>query len=284
MVSILVTGASGQLGQSIKKISPRFPEFHFHFKDSSELNIGDKKALKTAFENQKIDYCINCAAYTQVDKAESDKEKANLINNEAISILSELCQEFKVTLIHISTDFVFEGTKNIPYTESDQTNPQSIYGKTKLAGEKAIHQNLEQYFIFRTSWLYSEFGHNFMKSMLKYGQEKKQLSVVYDQVGTPTYAVDLAEFILKIISSKSNQYGIYNYSNEGIASWYDFAFNIFRISGIKIDLKPIKSEEYLTPAKRPSYSVLDKTKAKTIFQVEIPHWQDSLAKALQELN
>ncbi|WBL20908.1 dTDP-4-dehydrorhamnose reductase [Zunongwangia sp. HRR-M8] len=284
MVSILVTGASGQLGQSIKKISLRFPEFQFYFKSSAELNITDAENVKNTFAENRFDYCINCAAYTKVDLAESEMKSANLINNEATSILSEWCREFRVTLIHISTDFVFQGIQNIPYKEEDQTKPQSVYGTTKLAGEETIQKKLEQYFIIRTSWLYSEFGHNFVKSMLKYGKERESLSVVYDQLGTPTYAGDLAEFILKIISSKSNQYGHYHYSNEGVASWYDFAFNIFKISGINIGLKPIRSEDYPTAAKRPCYSVLDKRKAKSTFQIQIPHWQDSLIKALEELN
>ncbi len=187
-------------------------------------------------------------------------------------------------LIHISTDFVFSGDNSLPYLENDKTNPLGVYGKTKLDGESKLVQNLDEFFIIRTSWLYSEFGNNFLKSMLKYGKEREELSVVFDQVGTPTYAIDLAEIIMKIIESKSEEYGIYHYSNEGVASWYDFAFNIFRLTGINCKLKPIRSQDYPSPAKRPAFSVLDKSKIKNTFQLEIPHWQESLSKAIQNIN
>ncbi|UAB83553.1 dTDP-4-dehydrorhamnose reductase [Zunongwangia sp. SCSIO 43204] len=282
MLKILVTGGKGQLAQCIKKLSSSY-QFEFIFKSSSELDITNAKNIEQELSNYSYDYCINCAAYTQVDKAESDVTKADLINHIAVEKLAKACSKNQVKLIHISTDFVFSGDNSLPYLEDDKTNPLGVYGKTKLDGESKILQNLDQFFIIRTSWLYSEFGHNFLKSMLKYGKEREELSVVFDQVGTPTYAMDLAEMILKIIQSQSKKYGIYHYSNEGVASWYDFAFNIFKLAEINCNLKPIRSQDYPTPAKRPAFSVLDKSKIKNTFQVEIPHWQDSLSKAIQNI-
>ena len=282
MAKILVTGGQGQLARCIDKLSKVY-ELDFSFKSSLELDITKFEALEQELNGQGYDYCINCAAYTQVDKAESNKEAANLINHLAVDLLARLCKKYKVTLIHISTDFVFSGENSLPYLEADKTNPLGVYGKSKLDGESKIQQNLTEFFIFRTSWLYSEFGNNFLKSMLKHGREKEQLSVVYDQIGTPTYAMDLAELILKIICSESKNYGIYHYSNEGVASWYDFAFCIFKLCNIHCDLKAIRTSEYPTPAKRPSFSVLDKSKIKTTFQIKIPHWQESLTKAIDNI-
>ena len=283
MLKILVTGGKGQLAQCIKKLSSSY-QFEFIFKSSSELDITNAKNIEQELSNYNYDYCINCAAYTQVDKAESDVTKADLINHIAVEKLAGACSKNQVKLIHISTDFVFSGDNSLPFLENDKTNPLGVYGKSKLDGESKILQNLDQFFIIRTSWLYSEFGHNFLKSMLKYGKEREELSVVFDQVGTPTYAMDLAEMILKIIQSQSKKYGIYHYSNEGVASWYDFAFNIFKLAEINCNLKPIRSQDYPTPAKRPAFSVLDKSKIKKTFQFEIPHWQDSLSKAIQNIN
>ena len=282
MLKILVTGGKGQLAQCIEKLSNSY-YFEFIFKSSSDLNISKFGELKKELSANNYDYCINCAAYTQVDKAESEVEQANCINHLAIENIAILCEKYKVTLIHISTDFVFSGENSLPYLEDDKTNPLGVYGKSKLDGESKIQQNSTQFFIVRTSWLYSEFGNNFLKSMLKHGREKEQLSVVYDQVGTPTYAMDLAELILKIICSESKNYGIYHYSNEGVASWYDFAFCIFKLCNIHCDLKAIRTSEYPTPAKRPSFSVLDKSKIKTTFQIKIPHWQESLTKAIDNI-
>ena len=280
MAKILVTGGQGQLARCIDKLSKVY-ELDFSFKSSLELDITKFEVLEQELNGQGYDYCINCAAYTQVDKAESNKEAANLINHLAVDLLARLCKKYKVTLIHISTDFVFSGENSLPYLEADKTNPLGVYGTSKLDGECRIQQNLAQFFIIRTSWMYSEFGSNFLKSMLQYGREREALSVVYDQVGTPTYAMDLAGLILKIIISESKSYGVYHYSNEGVASWYDFAFAIFKMANIDCDLNPIRSEEYPTAAKRPSFSVLDKSRVKKIFQIKIPHWQQSLSEAIR---
>ncbi|WP_296146224.1 dTDP-4-dehydrorhamnose reductase [uncultured Flavobacterium sp.] len=283
---VLVTGGSGQLGQSLQFVADKYPQIQFHFLSSSELNIADKENCIARFSELKPDYCINAAAYTAVDKAESETEKAHLINVQGAKNLAETCQEFDATLIHISTDFVFDGNKNTPYTEEDLTNPTSVYGQTKLDGEKEIQAIWEKHFIIRTSWLYSQFANNFMKTMIRLGKEKDALSVVSDQIGTPTNAVDLAEAVVKIIEKTENTkgqtydleslYGIYHFSNEGQCSWYDFAKEIFEINGIEIDLKPIPTSSYPTPAKRPGYSVLDKSKIKSNFQLEIKDWKESL--------
>ncbi|MFC6860970.1 dTDP-4-dehydrorhamnose reductase [Zunongwangia atlantica] len=283
MLKILVTGGKGQLAQCIEKLSSSY-QFELVFRSSSELDITNAKKIEQELSNYNYDYCINCAAYTQVDKAESDAKKADIINHVAVENLAKSCAKSQVKLIHISTDFVFSGDNSIPYLEDDKTLALGVYGQTKLEGESKIIQNLDQFFIIRTSWLYSEFGNNFLKSMLKYGKEREELSVVFDQVGTPTYAMDLAEVILGIIQSQSKDYGVYHYSNEGVASWYDFAFNIFNLAGVNCKLKPIRSKDYPTPAKRPSFSVLDKSKIKSTFQIEIPNWQDSLSKAIQNIN
>ncbi len=285
---VLVAGGSGQLGQSLQFIAPKYPEIQFHFLSSSELNIADKANCIAIFSDLKPDYCINAAAYTAVDKAESETEKAHLINVEGAKNLAETCKEFDTTLIHISTDFVFDGNKITPYTEEDLTNPTSVYGQTKLDGEKEIQVILEKYFIIRTSWLYSQFVNNFMKTMIRLGREKDSLSVVSDQIGTPTNAVDLAEVVVKIIekteslkgqtSDLESLYGVYHFSNEGQCSWYDFAKKIFEINGIEIDLKPIPTSSYPTPAKRPGYSVLDKNKIKKNFIIEINSWENSIAR------
>ena len=282
MLKILVTGGKGQLAQCIEKLSSSY-QFEFVFRSSTELDITNAKKIEQELSNYNYDYCINCAAYTQVDKAESDAKKADIINHVAAENLAKSCAKSKVKLIHISTDFVFSGDNSIPYLEDDKTLALGVYGQTKLEGESKIIQNLDQFFIIRTSWLYSEFGNNFLKSMLKYGKEREELSVVFDQVGTPTYAMNLAEVLLGIIQSQSKDYGVYHYSNEGVASWYDFAFNIFNLAGINCKLKPILSKDYPTPAKRPSFSVLDKSKIKSTFQIEIPHWQKSLSKAIQNI-
>jgi len=285
---VLVTGGSGQLGQSLQFVADKYPQIQFHFLSFSELNIADKENCIARFSELKPDYCINAAAYTAVDNAESETEKAHLINVQGAKNLAKTCQEFDATLIHISTDFVFDGNKNTPYTEEDLTNPTSVYGQTKLGGEKEIQAIWEKHFIIRTSWLYSQFANNFMKTMIRLGKEKDALSVVSDQIGTPTNAVDLAQAIVKIIEKSENLkaqafelkslYGIYHFSNEGQCSWYDFAKEIFDINGIEIDLKPIPTSSYPTPAKRPGYSVLDKSKIKSNFQLEISNWKDSIFK------
>jgi len=231
--------------------------------------------------NQKIDYCINCAAYTAVDKAEIEVDKVFEINATGPKNLAVACREFDTILIQVSTDFVFDGEKDEPYSETDVAKPISVYGASKLQGEQEIIKTLETYFILRTSWLYSEHGTNFMKTMLKLAETRDEISVVSDQIGTPTYAGDLADVILKIIRSKTKNFGLYHYSNEGVASWYDFAKTIFEESSIEIKLSPIKTEAYPTPAKRPVFSVMDKTKIKSRLKVEIPFWSESLLIALK---
>ena len=279
---VLVTGASGQLGQAIKSIANQYLEIDFKFYNSSELNIVDLEQCESIFDKTQPDFCINAAAYTAVDKAESEPEKARLINVTGAENLAKICKQFHTVLLHISTDFIFDGTSTKPYTEVDIPNPTGVYGQTKLEGEKAIQAILEKYFIIRTSWVYSEFGTNFMKTMLRLGNERDSLSVVNDQIGTPTNAVDLAKVLLKIITSchaefiSASHYGIYNFSNEGKCSWYDFAKKIFEINKIEIDLQAIPTSAYPTLAKRPCYSVLDKSKIKEVFGVEVLDWEESL--------
>ena len=278
---VLVTGASGQLGQAIQFIATNHLNINFVFCNSSDLDITNKENCTTIFHTIKPDYCINTAAYTAVDKAESESDKAHLINVVGAKNIAETCKEFDTNLIHISTDFVFDGTKNSPYNEMDLPNPKGVYGQTKLAGEKAIQNVFSNYFIIRTSWVYSQFGNNFMKTMLRLASERDTISVVDDQIGTPTNAVDLAEVIVQIILNNSQQscpenYGIYNFSNEGQCSWYEFAKKIFETNEIKVNLFPIPSTAFPTPAVRPKYSVLDKIKIKTTFGIEIKSWEQAL--------
>ena len=278
---VLVTGANGQLGQSLQFIAPNYPEIHFVFCSSAELDVTNPEDCSSFFLKIKPDYCINAAAYTAVDKAESEPEKAYLINVTGAKNIATACKEQSTILLHISTDFVFDGTKNTAYTEDDPTNPTGVYGQTKLAGEKAVQAVFEKYYIIRTSWVYSQFGNNFMKTMLRLASERDSLSVVNDQIGTPTNAVDLAEALVHIISTNNRQpttdnFGIYNFSSEGQCSWYDFAKKIFEINNITINLQAIPTSDFPTPAKRPTYSVLDKTKIKSIFGIEIDSWEESL--------
>lgn len=275
---VLVTGANGQLGQSLQFIASKYPELHFVFFSSSDLDITSLEGCEAVFSKIKPNYCINAAAYTAVDKAESEPEKAHLINVVGAQNLAEACKKNNTVLLHISTDFVFDGNKNSPYSEDDTPNPTGIYGQTKLDGEKAIQSVFEKYYIIRTSWVYSQFGNNFMKTMLRVASERDSISVVNDQIGTPTNAVDLADALAKIIISNKNAFGVYNFSNEGQCSWYGFAKKIFEINNINIELKQIPTSAYPTPAKRPAYSVLDKTKIKTAFGIEIKNWEESLIK------
>ena len=284
---VLVTGANGQLGQAIQSIVGKYPSIDFVFCASSELNITDKANCETVFEKYKPQFCINAAAYTAVDKAESEAEKAHLINVIGPENLAKVCKEYNTILLHISTDFIFDGTSTQPYLETDIPNPKSVYGQTKLDGELAVQKNWEKHFIIRTSWVYSQFANNFMKTMLRLASERDSLSVVNDQIGTPTYAVDLAEVLMNIIQSsitnKPSPFGIYNFSNEGVCSWHDFASAIFHQKGISIDLQPIPTSAYPTPAKRPSYSVLDKSKIKNTFNLKINDWKTSLQSCLNQL-
>lgn len=275
---VLVTGASGQLGQSLQFIASHYPEMQFIFATSQDLDITNQERVASFFEKNKINFCINTAAYTAVDKAESESEKAHLVNVIGPRNLAIACQQQDATLIHISTDFVFDGNANTPYSEADATNPIGVYGQTKLEGEKVVIQNCEKHFIIRTSWVYSPFGNNFMKTMLRLAQDRSELNVVSDQIGTPTNAVDLAKAILTIVQSKKESYGVYNFSNEGICSWYDFAVEIFKQNNINIQVNPIPTSAYPTPAQRPQYSVLDKSKIKTTFEIKINAWQEALAQ------
>ena len=285
MSNVLVTGSNGQLASCIKDLAKQYDGLNFIYTDYQELDICDLNQVNAFFKsNHKIHYCINCAAYTAVDKAESDADKAFEINANGAKNLAVACREFDAILIQISTDFVFDGEKKEPYTETDVAKPISVYGASKLQGEIEIKQILETYFILRTSWLYSEHGVNFMKTMLRLAETRDEISVVSDQIGTPTYAGDLADVILKIISSKNTNFGLYHYSNEGVASWYDFAKTIFEASNLKIKLNAIKTQAYPTPAKRPFYSVLNKSRIKKNLKVETPYWRDSLVKALDKLN
>ncbi|MCA1965403.1 MAG: dTDP-4-dehydrorhamnose reductase [Flavobacterium sp.] len=287
---VLVTGANGQLGQSIQFIANKYPNIQFVYTDFQEMDITNIENCQAVFAKHQPHFCINTAAYTAVDKAESESDKAHLINAVGPENLAKVCKEFDTILVHISTDFIFDGTSKVPYLETDIPNPKSIYGQTKLDGELAIQKNWEKHFIVRTSWVYSQFGANFMKTMLRLASERDTLSVVNDQIGTPTYAVDLAEVLIKIINTENptpntqRPFGVYNFSNEGVCSWYDFAAAIFHQKGIQIDLKPIPTDSYPTPAKRPAYSVLDKTKIKKVFGVEIKNWKESLTISLNHLN
>lgn len=277
---VLITGANGQLGQSLQFVAPNYPELHFVFCSSADLDISNIENCQAVFSKIKPNYCINAAAYTAVDKAESEQEKAHLINVIAAQNLATVCKTHNTILLHISTDFVFDGNSTTPYTENDIPNPTGVYGQTKLEGEIAIQQIWEKHFIIRTSWVYSQFGNNFMKTMLRLASERDSISVVNDQIGTPTNAVDLANALVKIIQHCQTElvevYGIYNFSNEEQCSWYDFAKKIFEINNCNIDLKPIPTSGFPTPAKRPKYSVLDKTKIKSTFGLDIKNWEDSL--------
>jgi dTDP-4-dehydrorhamnose reductase len=285
MLTVLVTGKGGQLAKCIENIAPKYPDINFIFKSSSELDITNYDNINSVFNGaESLDYCINCAAYTAVDKAETETQDAYDVNVLGSKNLAEACLKYNVALVHISTDFVFDGSAKQPYTEDSITNPLGVYGDTKLKGENAIVETLNDYFIFRTSWLYSEYGSNFLKTMLKFGVERHEISVVSDQIGSPTYAKDLAEDILKIIESRHTSYGIYNYSNKGIVSWYDFANEIFKLSKSSIKLNKIETKDCPTAAVRPRYSVLDTSKFSHALGIKIPYWKDSLATVIFNLN
>lgn len=271
------------MGQCLKKVAADRGIKNIYFASSAEASVADAASLAVYFEKYKPAFAINCAAYTAVDKAEDEVEQARLINKTGAGNLAALCKQYKAKLFHISTDFVFKGDKPYPLSEDDATDPIGIYGLTKLEGEQLIAQLLTEHYIIRTSWLYSEYAANFTKTMLKLGAERDMLKIIADQVGTPTYAIDLAGCILDIIELGNESYGIYNYSNEGVASWYDFAKAIFEISQTEVKVLPIRTAEYPTRAQRPAYSVMDKAKIKSTFNVEIPYWRDSLTECLQRL-
>ena len=278
---VLITGANGQLGQAIQSIVGNHPSIDFVFCSSLDLDITNSANCETIFKQYKPHFCINTAAYTAVDKAETELEKAHLINIIGSENLAKVCKNQNTILLHVSTDFVFDGSSDIPYIETNIPNPTGVYGKTKLAGEVAIQNIWNKHFIIRTSWVYSQFGNNFMKTMLRLSSERDVISVVDDQIGTPTNAVDLAEALVQIIltdnqQSTTDNFGIYHFSNEGQCSWYDFAAEIFRVNKISINLQPIPTTSYPTPAVRPAYSVLDKSKIKSVFGIEVLNWEESL--------
>ncbi|RJQ60616.1 MAG: dTDP-4-dehydrorhamnose reductase [Stygiobacter sp.] len=278
---VLVTGANGQLGSQLKEICGTDP--NYLFTDINELNILDRNQVSRLFNSQKIDFVINCAVYTAVDKAESEPELAEAVNATAVKNLVDGCKINDSKIIHISTDFVFNGMKSSPYTETDIENPLSIYGKSKLNGEMHLRNSYDKYIILRSSWLYSKFGNNFVKTIIRLAKEKEEIGVVFDQIGTPTYAGDLAIFIKYLVDSNFSQFGVYNYSNEGTASWYDFARSILEYSNLNLKIRPIETNEYLTPARRPSYSVLNKSKTKATFGVEIAYWRTSLQRLISKM-
>ena len=286
MSNILVTGANGQLGSELKDLSSLYLNNTFIFTDVAELDICNHIAVKEFIVKNSINIIINCAAYTAVDKAEEEFELSNKINNLAVNNLAVIAKEFNIKLIHISTDYVFDGTAHKPYLETDNPNPQSVYGQTKLDGELAIQKiNPANTIIIRTSWVYSNYGNNFVKTMLRLGKERKELGVIVDQIGTPTYARDLAKTILEIFPKINNKnVELFHYSNEGACSWYDFASAVFEIKGLNVKVNAIETFKYPTVAKRPYYSALNKSKIKNKFQVEIPSWKDSLIVCLQRLN
>lgn len=283
MINILITGADGQLGSELKHLASFDCNNTFFFTDFSQLDICNHIYVKQFIIKKNINAIINCAAYTAVDRAEEQFQLSNKINNLAVKNLAIISKELNIKLIHISTDYVFDGTNNLPYQETDKPNPQTVYGNTKLAGENAIKKiNPKKTIIIRTSWVYSNYGNNFMKTMINLSKDKNEIRVISDQVGTPTYARDLAKTILEILPKLNNvNTEIFHFSNEGICSWYDFAKAIFEIRNINVKLLPIKSVEYPTLAKRPYYSVLNKNKIKNKFEIEIQNWRNALEDCLK---
>ena len=282
--NILVTGSMGQLGSEIKELSSNY-NYNFFFTKRDDIDITSKESIKEFCQTNSINVIINCAAYTAVDKAESDMENADLVNRKAVKKLSIIAKELDIKLIHISTDYVFDGKNFKPYVEEFQTNPQSVYGKTKLDGENEMKDiNPLNSIIIRTSWVYSYYGNNFVKTMLRLAKEKEELGVIFDQIGTPTYAAHLAIAILDIIPQIENsKVEIYNYSNEGVLSWYDFAKEIMKMAKLNCKINPIETYQYPTPAKRPHFSLLNKSKIKQKFNIEIPYWKDGLDDCLKRL-
>ena len=282
-MNILVTGCNGQLGNEMQLLQAEHAQHVWLNTDVNELDITDKAAIERFVEANEIGGIVNCAAYTAVDKAETDPLMARKLNAEAPAHLAEAVARRGGWMVQVSTDYVFDGTKHTPYVESDEPCPNSVYGQTKLEGEQAVMQLCPKAMIIRTAWLYSEFGNNFVKTMIRQGKERDKLGVIFDQIGTPTYAHDLATAIMTAID-KDITPGVYHFSNEGVTSWYDFTKSIHRLSGINTcKVSPLHTEEYPTPACRPAYSVLDKTKIKETYGMEIPHWEESLAKCIAKL-
>ena len=287
-MNILITGSNGQLGSEIKGLAANYKNFNFFFMDLPELNICKSEELNTFLVDQNINAVINCAAYTAVDKAEKDEHTAQKVNSEGVLNLVNALKKVNGKLIHISTDYVFDGNHSQPYKESDRVSPVGVYGETKRAGELAVINSSIDALVIRTSWMYSVYGNNFLKTMLKLGHDKDELGVIFDQVGTPTNASDLAKTCLDILAYSKEAYmnskgKIYHYSNEGVTSWYDFAKAIMELGSIDCKIRPIETKDYSTPAKRPHYSVLNKSKIKTDFNIQIPNWRDSLNKCIEKL-
>lgn len=281
---ILITGANGQLGNCLRDSLKAYTDLTVYYTDVDSLDITSQEAVNMWLQQQPVDYIINCAAYTAVDKAEEDIKICRLINTKAVGIIGKAATEIQAKVIHISTDYVFDGTNHRPYTEEDATHPVSVYGQTKRDGEVALLHAQPDSMVIRTSWLYSAYGNNFVKTMIRLGEEREEIRVVADQIGTPTYAADLAGIIVEIIIKKLFMPGIYHFSNEGVCSWYDFAREIFKQSGLSTKVTPIETTDYPTRAQRPYYSVLNKKKIKTNIKTAIPHWTESLAACLGKLN
>lgn len=284
MTKILVTGAQGQLGRCIRDAVSAYPKFDVFFASRKDLDIQNKEAVSELFKKHSFDYCINTAAYTNVEKAESEADKAFSINADAVKYLSEACKINETILIQISTDYVFDGKKDQPYNETDFTNPINVYGASKLKGEEYVEQICDKYFIFRTSWLYSQYGHNFLNTILQYAKEGKPLTITTEQLGTPTNANDLAKLVLGVINSKSEEYGVYHYSNEGQATWYDFAKAILKFSNQLVSTNLAKTDHYRTFAARPKYSVLEKQKTLKTHNIEYLNWEISLQALIEKMS
>jgi len=278
---VLVVGSDGQLGKEIQDLEKENKNIIFSFTDATSLDITKKKLMSKFFNNNNFDYCINCAAYTDVEKAEADRVKAYQVNVEGVENLAKNCLKYEVKLIHISTDYVFDGNSTTPYKEEDIKNPINYYGKTKLLGERIIQEQLKKYFIVRSSWLYGKYGNNFVKIMIQLSKNKTTIEVVNDQIGVPTNVKDLAEFILYLIGSKNEKYGIIHFSNQGQATWYDFAKEIFEILKSKVQVIPVTSKEYPTSAKRPTYSVLNNGKAIQITNFKFRNWKFALKEYIK---
>ena len=283
MKRVLVTGAGGQLGRSIQDRAPNHPSLKFLFLDRARLDITNPEQVMQVFKDFRPDYCVNCAAYTQVDRAEEEPERCFEINVKGVQNLVEACVAYPCVLLQISTDFVFDGGKGQPYSTEDQPNPINVYGLSKYKGEQVIREGLQDYFIIRTSWLYSEFGNNFFKTMIRLGAEKDQIRVVDDQTGSPTYAGDLAAFVLFIIEKESSDYGVFHYSNQGAVTWFEFAKHILALNGSGTEVIPIGSDAFGSPAKRPLNSVLDLDKTKQVFHFKIPVWEERLRECLKKM-
>ena len=280
--NILVTGSKGQLGRSLSKITKANNAYNFVFIDKEEADITSKEALEALFSQHKFFAVLHFAAYTAVDRAESEPETCELVNHKATEQIAKLCNQHSSKLLYISTDYVFDGTKPSPYMPTDKPNPLSVYGTTKLRGEQAVLANCKQSIIIRTSWLYSEFGNNFVKTMRRLGSEKDEIGVVFDQVGSPCYATDLAKVVMMLLCKEFNGQ-IFHFSNEGVCSWYDFARKAMLLSGLKCKVRPITTTEYPTAATRPQFSLLDKSDIKTFLSIDIPHWEDSLAECIKTM-